>query len=79
IFFLIIAVTTGSGAIFLFYYGLNKVTAIVSTICELFFPISAIIFDYLVNGHLLSPIQWISAAIMILAVVEISYKRKKVR
>ena len=79
LFFLIIAVTTGSGAIFLFYYGLNKVKAIVSTICELFFPISAIIFDYFINHHLLSPIQWISAAIMILAVVEISYKRKKVR
>ncbi len=79
IFFLIIAVTTGSGAIFLFYYGLNKVKAIVSTICELFFPISAIIFDYYINHHSLSLIQWISAAIMILAVVEISYKRKKVR
>ncbi|MCK5051058.1 MAG: DMT family transporter [Candidatus Cloacimonetes bacterium] len=79
LFFLIIAITTGSGAIFLFYYGLNKVKAIVSTICELFFPISAIIFDYFINHHLLSPIQWISAAIMILAVVEISYKRKKVR
>jgi len=79
IFFLIIAVTTGSGAIFLFYYGLNKVTAIVSTICELFFPISAIIFDYMINDHMLSPIQWISAALMILAIVEISYKRKKVR
>lgn len=79
LFFLIIAVTTGSGAIFLFYYGLNKVTAMVSTICELFFPISAILFDYMINDHLLSPIQWISAAIMILAIVEISYKRRKVR
>jgi drug/metabolite transporter (DMT)-like permease len=79
LFFLIIAVTTGSGAIFLFYYGLNKVTAMVSTICELFFPISAILFDYFINHHLLSPIQWVSAAIMILAIVEISYKRKKVR
>ena len=79
LFFLIIAVTTGSGAIFLFYFGLNKVTAMVSTICELFFPISAILFDYFINDHLLSPIQWVSAAIMILAVVEISYKRKKVR
>jgi len=79
LFFIIIAITTGSGAIFLFYYGLNKVTAIISTICELFFPISAIIFDYLINGNLLSPIQWISAIIMILAIVEISYKRRKVR
>jgi len=79
IFFLIIAITTGSGAIFLFYFGLNKVTAITSTICELFFPISAIVFDYMINDHILSPIQWISAALMILAIVEISYKRKKVR
>jgi drug/metabolite transporter (DMT)-like permease len=78
-YFLIIAVTTGSGAIFLFYYGLNKVKAMVSTICELFFPISAILFDYLINKHILSPVQWISAIIMILAIVEISYKRKKVR
>ena len=79
IYFLIIAVTTGSGAIFLFYYGLNKVKAMISTICELFFPISAIFFDYFINKHTLSLVQWISAIIMIIAIVEISYKRKKVR
>ncbi len=79
LFFLIIAVTTGSGAIFLFYFGLNKVKAMVSTICELFFPISAIFFDYFINGHLLTVVQWVSAIIMITAIVEISYKRKKVR
>lgn len=77
--FVIIALTTGSGAIFLFYFGLNKVKAIVSTICELFFPISAIFFDYIINDKVLSPIQLISAAIMIFAIVEISYKRKKIR
>ncbi|MDP8269686.1 MAG: DMT family transporter [Candidatus Tenebribacter davisii] len=79
LFFFIIAITTGSGAIFIYYFGLNKVKAITSTICELFFPISAIIFDYFINHHILSPIQWISAAIMILAIIEISYKRKKVK
>ncbi|MBL7149102.1 MAG: DMT family transporter [Candidatus Cloacimonetes bacterium] len=79
LFFLIIAVTTGSGAIFLFYFGLNKVKAVVSTICELFFPISAIFFDYFINGHALSVVQWFSAIIMITAIVEISYKRKKIR
>jgi len=78
-YFLIIALTTGSGAIFLFYFGLNKVKAMVSTICELFFPISAILFDYLINDHKLNLVQWISAIIMILAIVEISYKRKKIR
>jgi drug/metabolite transporter (DMT)-like permease len=79
IFFVIIALTTGSGAIFLYYFGLNKVKAMVSTICELFFPISAIFFDYFINGHSLSVVQWLSAIIMITAIVEISYKRKKIR
>jgi len=37
----IISLTTGSGAIFLYYYGLKHVRAIISTISELFFPISA--------------------------------------
>lgn len=74
--FLLIAVTTGSGAIFLYYYGLKKVSAMVSTICELFFPISAIIFDYLFNKQTLSLVQWISVGIMILAIVKISMNKK---
>jgi len=72
IYFLLIAFTTGSGAIVLYYYGLNKVTAIVATICELFFPISAIILDYFVHETRLSPVQWISAAIMILSIVKLN-------
>jgi drug/metabolite transporter (DMT)-like permease len=76
LFFLIIALTTGSGALFLYYYGLNKVKAMVSTICELFFPISAIIFDYLINGQVLTPVQWISAAVMIFAILKISLNKK---
>ena len=70
--FLVIAVTTGSGAIFIYYYGLTRVKASVSTILELFFPVSAIIFDYLINGHVLSLVQWIAAAVMVGAVVKIS-------
>lgn len=74
--FFIIAVTTGSGALFLYYYGLKKVKASVSTICELFFPLSAIVFDYLFNGQRLNLIQWISAGIMLLAVWQISLNKK---
>ncbi len=73
----IIGVTTGSGAIFLYYYGLKKVKAIVATIMELFFPISAIFFDYFFNGHILSPVQWISAIIMIFAIVNINADNSK--
>ncbi|MBF0277821.1 MAG: EamA family transporter [SAR324 cluster bacterium] len=70
--FVLIGLTTGSGAIALYYFGLKKVTAMVSTICELFFPISAIFFDYLVNDSLLSPIQWGSALVMVYAIFRIS-------
>jgi len=72
LFFFIIAFTTGSGAIFLYYFGLIRIRAIVATICELFFPISAIAFDYIFNQKVLDPIQWIAAAIMIFAIIKLN-------
>jgi len=78
IIFLVIAFTTGSGAIFLYYYGLNKVKAIVAAICELFFPLSAIIFDYLVNGNRLSLVQWISAVILVFAIINLNRPGKTI-
>jgi drug/metabolite transporter (DMT)-like permease len=72
IIFFIIAFTTGSGAIFLYYHGLNRVKAILAIMCELFFPISTILFDYFINGNRLSLIQWISAGIMIFAIVNLN-------
>ena len=76
-FFLIIAFTTGSGAIFLFYYGLVRIRAIIATICELFFPISAIFFDYIVNGKILSPVQWVAAVIMIFSIIKLNEQNSK--
>lgn len=73
----IISVTTGSGAIFLYYYGLKNVKAIIATIMELFFPMSAILFDYFFNGHILSPVQWLSAAIMIFAIINLNADNTK--
>ncbi|MCB2195333.1 MAG: DMT family transporter [Bacteroidetes bacterium] len=77
LFFIIIGLTTGSGAIFLYYLGLKHVSAIISVIVELIFPISAIIFDYIFNDARLSLIQWLSAAVMVFAIIKISYRRKK--
>lgn len=73
--FAIIGVTTGSGAIFLYYYGLTRIRAMLATICELCFPVSAIVFDYLVNNRVLSPVQWISAAILIFAILKLSLEK----
>lgn len=72
IIFTIIAFTTGSGAIFLFYFGLKHLKAIVAIICELFFPISTIVFDYIFNGNRLTAVQWLSAAVMIFAIINLN-------
>ncbi len=68
----IIAVTTGSGAIFLYYFGLQRTPARVAAICELCLPLSAVAFDYFVNGSILSPIQLTGALLMIGAITRVS-------
>lgn len=78
LFFIIIGLTTGSGAILLFYYGLNKVRAIISAIVELLFPISAIVFDFLINKNILTTIQWVSAFVMIFSIFKINDWSNKV-
>lgn len=70
--FLIIAFSTGGPAIFLYYYGLKKISASVATICELAFPLSAVILEYFVHGKILSPIQWIGAAILLFSIIKVS-------
>ncbi len=70
----IISLTSGSVAIFIYYYGLKKINAMLATIMELFFPITAILLDYFVNGQRLSLVQWISAAVMIYAIIQINRK-----
>jgi drug/metabolite transporter (DMT)-like permease len=74
--FVIIGLTTGSGAIFLYYFGLTRIRAMLATICELCFPVSAILFDYLVNHKVLSPIQWVSAAVLIFAILKLSLEKE---
>jgi drug/metabolite transporter (DMT)-like permease len=74
IFILIISLTTGSGAIFLYYYGLTRVRASVATICELCLPLSAVLLDYLVNGSVLGPFQWLGAALLVGAILGITMR-----
>jgi len=69
---LIISLTTGSGAIFLYYYGLTRVRASVATICELCLPLSAVLLDYLVNDSILGFWQWVGAALLVGAILRIS-------
>jgi drug/metabolite transporter (DMT)-like permease len=66
--FLIIALTTGGPAIFLYYYGLKKITASVSTICELAFPLTAVLLEYFVHDNILSLFQWVGVALLMYSI-----------
>jgi len=69
---LVIALTTGSGAIFLYYWGLTRVRATVATICELCLPLSAVVLDHVVNGARLGGWQWVGGLILIGSILRIS-------
>jgi len=71
----IISLTSGSVAIFIYYYGLKKISAMMATIMELLFPITAILLDYFVNHHSLSFAQWISAVVMIYAIIKLNLSK----
>ena len=70
--FLIIAFTTGGAAIFLYYYGLKRISASVASICELAFPLTAVVLEYFVHENILSPIQWIGAAVLLMSILMVS-------
>ncbi len=76
---LLIALTTGSGAIFLYYFGLTRVRAAVSAICELCLPLSAVLLDYLVNDSRLGGWQWLGAAILVAAITLVSSRSGRER
>jgi len=69
LFIALIGLTTGSGAIFLYYYGLRNVRASLSTFLELMYPITAVVLDYFVNKTVYSPVQWVAAAVMLFAII----------
>lgn len=70
--FLLIAFSTGGPAIFLYYYGLKRISASVATICELSFPLTAILLEYLIRGNILSGIQWIGVLILFVSILRVT-------
>lgn len=77
LFVVLIGLTTGSGAIFLYYYGLRNVKASISTFLELLYPITAVVLDYFVNHTKYSIVQWIAASVMLFAIVILNVNSKK--
>jgi drug/metabolite transporter (DMT)-like permease len=75
----LIAITTGGTAIFIYYYGLKRVMASKATIYELAFPITAVILDYVINKSIMSPGQWLGAALIIVSMIMITRGRTTIR
>ena len=70
--FILIAFSTGGPAIFLYYYGLKRISASVSSICELSFPLTAVILEYFVHGNILGPVQWIGTVVLLISILRVT-------
>lgn len=76
LFIALIGLTTGSGAIFLYYFGLRHVKASLSTFLELMYPITAVVLDYFVNKTVYAPVQWIAIFVMLFAIVMLNTEKE---
>jgi len=70
--FLLIAFTTGGAAIFIYYYGLKKITASVAAVCELAFPLTAVILEYFLRGNIMGPVQWAGAFLLLFSILRVT-------
>ncbi len=75
-FLLLIVVSSGAGALFLYYFGLRRVSASAATLLELFWPFSALILDYIFNGNYLNYVQIIALGFLLIAFFRISFISK---
>ena len=64
---IIIVLSSGTFALFIYYYGLNKLPASHTTLFELFWPLSAVIIDWIRNGEPLAFVQLLGAAFLLLS------------
>ncbi len=83
--FLIISLTTGGFAIWLYYWGLKEVKASKSAIYELAMPVSAIFFEFCLapivfdnySPHNLTLWQWLGGIILLISIILVSLEKQK--
>ena len=69
---LIIALSTGMVALWIYYRGLKHTQAKVSTILELAFPLTAVLIDIVLYDTVLAPSQYLAAAVLLFAMYRVS-------
>ena len=73
---ILITLSTGMIALAIYYYGLKKTPARVTTICELVWPASAIFIDYFYFHKGLSATQILGVAVLLFSIYKVTSFRK---
>lgn len=73
---LLIVFSTGLVALAIYYYGLKKTPARVTTICELVWPASAVFIDYFYFQKGLSATQFLGIGILLFAIYKVTSFKK---
>lgn len=73
---LLIAFSTGMLALAIYYYGLKRTPARVTTICELVWPASAVFIDYVYFHQTYSNTQILGIVVLLFAIYQIAWKNK---
>jgi drug/metabolite transporter (DMT)-like permease len=66
-----LAVVAGFVSLLVYYYGLRSTRASVATMCELAYPVSSVLVNWLWLGATLSPIQVAGGAILLAAITRL--------
>lgn len=75
---IIIVISTGAVALYIYYYGLRSLPASHATIYELFWPLSAIFMDWLIYDKTLSLTQTVGATVLLASIVLLTQERQNV-
>ena len=70
--FLVIALTSGGLSTFLYYYGLTRITASLASICELAFPLTAVLLEFILRGNILNTLQWFGVLVLFIAIFKVT-------
>jgi len=68
----LIVLTSGAGAMFIYYFGLRRLSASAATILELFWPFSALVLDYIFNDSYLNWAQSLAFLVLLFTFFKVS-------
>lgn len=70
--FVFIALSTGMVALYIYYQGLRKTEAKITTLLELTFPMLAVFIDVYFYNTILAPTQYLAAAVLMFAMYRVA-------